>query len=98
LGDDSPPLVVDVRGRDEFTGPLGHLQGARNIPLDELAGRMSELSAFRDRQIVLVCRTQMRSAKAAAALTAAEFGKVSVLRGGMEQWNREGLALDGRST
>jgi uncharacterized membrane protein YdjX (TVP38/TMEM64 family) len=36
--------------------------------------------------VVLVCKTQMRSAKAAALLTAAGIPRVSVLRGGMVEW------------
>jgi hypothetical protein len=31
--------VIDVRGPEEFIGPLGHIAQARNLPLDELAGR-----------------------------------------------------------
>ena len=31
--------VIDVRGSDEFTGPLGHIATARHIPVAELDGR-----------------------------------------------------------
>ena len=34
---EQPPLVIDVRGPGEFTGPLGHIAGAMNIPLDQVA-------------------------------------------------------------
>jgi uncharacterized membrane protein YdjX (TVP38/TMEM64 family)/rhodanese-related sulfurtransferase len=88
------PVIVDVRGRDEFVGDLGHLEGAGNIPITEFPGRIGELDAFRTRKIVLVCRTQMRSAKAAAALTKAGFRDVAVLRGGMLEWSRQGLPVD----
>jgi len=87
-----------VRGLDEFVGALGHLRNARNIPVDELPSRISELAEFRERDVILVCRTQMRSAKAAALLTDAKFSGAHVLRGGMEQWNRLGLPVEGRST
>lgn len=36
LGDALPPRVVDVRGPGEFTGPLGHIDDAENIPLDQI--------------------------------------------------------------
>ena len=36
-------VVVDVRGADEFAGELGHIQGACNIPLNDLPQRMAEL-------------------------------------------------------
>jgi rhodanese-related sulfurtransferase len=88
------PVIVDVRGRDEFVGDLGHLEGARNIPITELPGRISQLDPFRTREIVLVCPTQMRSARAATALTEAGFRDVAVLRGGMLEWSRQGLPVD----
>lgn len=89
------PIVIDVRGVDEFAGELGHLRGARNIPLPELPQRIAELAGLKDRELALVCRTQMRSAKAAADLMSAGFRKVTVLRGGMVEWNRRRLPLEG---
>lgn len=86
--------VVDVRGPDEFTGPLGHIETALNIPLDELPARLTEIRAFQDRSIILVCKTDKRSAAAAATLGDAGFRDVSVLRGGMEQWNRDGRSVE----
>jgi rhodanese-related sulfurtransferase len=82
------PLIIDVRGPDEFAGELGHLAGARNIPLSELPQQLSDLDRFKERPVVLVCRTQMRSAKAAAMLQEAGFRDVAVLRGGMVEWAR----------
>jgi len=85
--------VVDVRGPDEFTGPLGHIETALNIPLGDLAERMTEIGASRDRRVILVCKTDKRSA-AAATLGDVGFRNVSVLRGGMEQWNRDGRPVN----
>ena len=82
------PLIIDVRGPDEFAGELGHLAGARNIPLPELPQHLRDLDRFKERPVVLVCRTQMRSAKAAAMLREAGFRDVAVLRGGMVEWAR----------
>jgi sterol desaturase/sphingolipid hydroxylase (fatty acid hydroxylase superfamily)/rhodanese-related sulfurtransferase len=80
------PLLIDVRGPDEFTGELGHIEGARNIPLADLAQHIPELERFKADEVVLVCRTQMRSAKAAAMLSEKGFRRVAVLRGGMVDW------------
>jgi uncharacterized membrane protein YdjX (TVP38/TMEM64 family)/rhodanese-related sulfurtransferase len=88
------PVIVDVRGADEFVGPLGHLPGAINIPVADLPARLSEVKAFADEPVFLVCRTDRRSAAAAAILKEATFGEVHVLRGGMERWNREGLPVE----
>jgi rhodanese-related sulfurtransferase len=86
--------ILDVRGPDEFTGPLGHIATARNIPVAELAGRLTELAGLEEEPIVLVCRTDKRSATAARSLRAAGFARVSVLRRGMEQWNEMSYAVD----
>ena len=84
------PLVLDVRGRDEFAGPLGHIPGAANLPLPGLSARVAELTADR-RPMVLVCLTDKRSARAASEIAASGRRDVSVLRGGIERWRREGF-------
>jgi uncharacterized membrane protein YdjX (TVP38/TMEM64 family)/rhodanese-related sulfurtransferase len=89
--------VVDVRGPDEFRGPLGHIQGASNMPVGELPSRLSELDKLRGSPLVVVCRTDKRSASAAAVLREAGFRDVQVLRGGMERWNQRGLPVDDRA-
>jgi len=87
------PLLIDVRTADDFVGPLGHIPGARNIPLEELPARLAELEPSKQRPLTLVCRTQKRSLTAAHQLKQAGFTDVCVLRGGMEQWNRDGFAI-----
>jgi rhodanese-related sulfurtransferase len=89
--------IIDVRGADEFTGPLGHIAAARNIPVAELDGRLAELAEIERGPIVLVCRTDKRSTAAAQTLRAAGFTQVSVLRRGMERWNEAGLPVEARA-
>jgi rhodanese-related sulfurtransferase len=79
--------LLDVRGPDEFHGALGHIPGSQNIPLAELPARLGELRHPQERPIVIVCRTDVRSARAAALLRAAGFRQVEVLRGGVTGWN-----------
>jgi uncharacterized membrane protein YdjX (TVP38/TMEM64 family)/rhodanese-related sulfurtransferase len=80
--------VVDVRGPDEFAGPLGHIPRSINVPLDQIETRLSEINAVAGRQVVLVCKTDKRSAKAAEILRAHGVDQVRVLRGGMESWHQ----------
>ena len=89
-----PVTVLDVRSPEEFTGPLGHIANARNIPVAELDSRVIELSGMEKTQIVLVCLTDKRSTAAARTLRAAEFSQVSVLRRGMQGWNEAGLPVE----
>jgi rhodanese-related sulfurtransferase len=96
LGQKPTPVVVDVRGADEFTGELGHIAGAHNISLGELPGRIGEIEPYKESTIVLVCKTQMRSAKAADLLRQRGFRHVSVLRGGMVEWVRQHGSSQGK--
>ena len=64
LAGEGAPIVVDVRGPDEFDGPLGHIDGARNVPLAELPASIPELAA-EGRPLVLVCLTDQRSSPVA---------------------------------
>ena len=86
------PVIIDVRDPDEFAGPLGHITGALNIPVDSLLGRLDQVKAAHGRQIVLVCKTDKRSARAAATLREAGVGSATVLQGGMEAWNNRNTA------
>ena len=88
--------VIDVRGPDEFAGPLGHIAKARNVPLAELPGRIEELRSLIETPVVVVCRTDKRSASAAALLDEAGFRDVAVLRGGMVRWNEARLPVADR--
>lgn len=87
----APQTILDVRGADEYRGELGHIPGALNIPLADLAQALSRLEPLKAADIVVVCRTDKRSAKAADMLQGAGFRGVGVLQGGMEQWNRHGF-------
>jgi rhodanese-related sulfurtransferase len=86
----SPPLVIDVRGPEEFTGPLGQIEAAQNIPLDQIASRTADLLS-QQRPLVLVCHTDRRSAAAAEQLRRAGGSNVAVLRGGMVAWRSRSM-------
>jgi len=96
LGGEKAMTVIDVRGPDEFTGPLGHIPGARNLPLNELPRYIAELGSLTEKPIVLVCHADKRSASAAALLGDAGFRDVAVLRGGMVRWTEAGLPVADR--
>lgn len=78
--------VVGLRDALEFRGEAGHIGGARNIPLPELPSRIEELAAWREGGLVLICRTHVRSGKAARLLATRGFGGLLLVRGGMNAW------------
>ena len=85
--------VVDVREPDEFNGPLGHVEGARLIPLGTLGQSMTALK--KEKPIVAVCRSGARSAQATQVLTQAGFDKVANLSGGMLRWRAQRFPVEG---
>ena len=88
-----PPLILDVREPEEYTGELGHIAGSMLIPLKNLTARASELETHKDRHIVAICRAGVRSTTAAAILTGLGFEQISNLKGGMVEWNDRGLPV-----
>ena len=85
--------IVDVREPAEFNGALGHVPGARLVPLGSLAARAGELS--KERPIVTVCRSGARSAQATVLLGKAGFNRVANLAGGMLRWHAQRLHVEG---
>jgi len=80
-------FLLDVRSPEEFEA--GHLPGAVNIPHGELAARIAELSAARERDIVVYCRTGVRSGQALEVLDKAGFKRIFHLRGDYTRWSEE---------
>lgn len=81
--------LLDVRTPAELSGELGRIAAAKNIPLDELRARASELP--QDKPVVVVCQTGKRSAMATVILKKAGFSKVANVAGGMTRWRELGL-------
>lgn len=85
--------IIDVREPAEFNGPLGHVPGARLVPLGKLGEAAPEIS--RARPVVTVCRSGARSAQATVLLAKAGYSKVANLSGGMLRWRAQRFAVEG---
>jgi phage shock protein E len=84
---DQALFVLDVRTPEEYAA--GHLPGATNIPHDQLAARLGELSGARERDVVVYCRTGRRSAEALETLDKAGFKRLFHLKGDYTRWTEE---------
>ncbi|HEV2301297.1 MAG TPA: rhodanese-like domain-containing protein, partial [Stellaceae bacterium] len=86
--------LLDVRPEDEFA--QGHLPGALNLPLAQLARRLSELPAARE--VVAYCRGPwcVLSFEAVALLRGRGY-RVRRLEDGFPEWKTAGLPIDGGS-
>lgn len=97
LADLSAPAiaVLDVREAAEFGDALGHIAGARLLPLSALAEQLGSLPA--GTPIVTVCRSGTRSAQASVLLGKAGHTEVANLAGGLLRWRAEGLPVEGEA-
>ena len=79
--------VEDLR-RDHGFGLQRHVDGAVNLPLPELAGRVGELNG---RPLAVVCASGYRSTVAASVLERSGFHRLYNVAGGMKAWIESGL-------
>lgn len=77
--------LLDVREPHELE--ISKISSAVNIPLGQLAGRLSELDSADD--MVVLCKSGSRSMRALELLSSAGFKKVKNLKGGINAWARE---------
>ncbi|PWT99546.1 MAG: hypothetical protein C5B52_10495 [Bacteroidetes bacterium] len=84
-------LILDVRNEDEFANKskfnwrnIGNIKNAKNIPLEKLKDRAGEISAWKDKPVVVYAfSNNPESYDAAATLIQMGFANVYVLDGGI---------------
>jgi rhodanese-related sulfurtransferase len=92
LQDEPGMIVLDVRSRDEYESPTGHLKGARLIPVEELPSRLGELESLRSSTVVTYCHSGHRSHHAMMFLKKNGFQVIN-MSGGIIDWLRKGLPV-----
>ena len=85
-------VVIDVREHQEWAE--GHVPGARHIPLGDLSKYLRELEKHKGHHVICLCRSGMRSARAAALLKKAGYDNVYNLKGGIGAWRGAGLPVE----
>jgi hydroxyacylglutathione hydrolase len=82
-------LVIDVRQANEYAA--GHVPGSVHFAAGSLPDRLDDLP--RDRPIVTICASGMRSSIAASLLRSAGFADVSWVASGVPAWEAAGYAI-----
>jgi rhodanese-related sulfurtransferase/DNA-directed RNA polymerase subunit RPC12/RpoP len=86
-------VLLDVRTAGEFEGSslfrstYGHFKNAININIEELEARVSELTKYKDQEILVYCSHSIRSPRAAIILNKQGFKNVKNLAGGVSTFN-----------
>ncbi|WP_339316679.1 rhodanese-like domain-containing protein [Paenibacillus sp. FSL R10-2734] len=76
-------LLIDVREPEEYKS--GFIPGAKNIPLSQLEQRLGDIP--KDRDVLLYCRSGMRSKNAARILGKHGYTRLAHLQGGISSWD-----------
>lgn len=84
-------LILDIRSADAFS--RGHIVNAKNIPNDELDGKIEQLQQYKSSPIVAVCDAGITTTKTVNKLREAGFESVFGLKGGMSGWGQAGLPV-----
>jgi rhodanese-related sulfurtransferase len=80
-------LLLDVRTPEVFVAHLGHIPGAKLIPLSELDQRIDAIKKLQNKEIILYCSKGIRSARAVRTLKSNGIFAKNMI-GGMEEWNK----------
>lgn len=89
IDNEEGPFVLDVREPfEQYQSKLDY-ENSTLIPLGELADRLNEIEAQKDQEVVCMCRSGGRSAKACEILEKEGFENVANLKGGINQWAKD---------
>ena len=83
--------VIDVCDATEFAA--AHVAGAKNVPLGDLANGKG-LPGNKKTQLIIVCATGVRAAKAVTQLKAMGYENAQSLGGGLKAWREANLPID----
>lgn len=91
LQNDDDAVVIDVREDAEFK--RGHVINAVHMPLGQLEKRVNEIVKHKDRPVIAVCESGMRSQRACKSLHKHGFTKLNNLGGGMGAWAKANMPV-----
>jgi len=85
------PLLLDVREVNEFRD--AHLRDAKHIPLGQLGAKIEQIAAWKDKPVIVYCRSGNLSGVACNQLAKQGFTKLYNLGGGILAWQHDGLPV-----
>ena len=91
MSHEADSVIVDVREDSEFQS--GYIQDSLHIPLSAFKSRINELDNYKQKNVILGCRSGSRSARACNMLKKNGFEKVHNLRGGIMAWENDNLPI-----
>ena len=91
MNNNEDALVLDLRTSADYKN--GHIKGAKNTPLSELASKVDSYASYKDKPIVLYCNSGNTATAAIEILKKAGFAQINNLEGGIAAWKEANLPL-----
>ncbi|MBE9564527.1 MAG: rhodanese-like domain-containing protein [Proteobacteria bacterium] len=91
MNNNGDALVIDIRTANEFDG--GHIKGAKNMPLSDLTKTVADVTASKDKPVLIYCNSGNTAGRAIKILQNAGFVKISNLAGGIAAWKEANMPL-----
>lgn len=85
LSENKDILLIDARKEKEYKE--GYIENAINIPVEDMESKVNELGDYKDKAIVIYCRTGKRSAEAAKILSENGFTNVTNVVDGVSEYS-----------
>ena len=80
-------IIVDIRTPEQFKA--GHILNAINIKTDDI----KSLIKYKQKEVVIVCDSGAQAGSFSASLKKDGFDKVSILRGGVQAWQKAEMPI-----
>ncbi|MBK1641179.1 hypothetical protein CKO12_04680 [Chromatium okenii] len=84
-------VVLDVRPAADYA--KGHILGAINLPMNGFSKQLATLQKYREKPLIVSCRSGAQSSMACGQLRKAGFTAVFNLQGGVLAWESAGQPL-----
>ena len=85
-------VVIDVCEAAEYAN--GHVSGAKNIPLAQLAEKLPAVAKNKDLPVIFTCQSGTRSGSAVRIAKGLGYAKAQSLSGGLASWRAASLPVD----
>ena len=91
LKEDSSVTLIDARTSEEFAA--GHVPGAINVPIADLAGYAKTCRNTSEDIVTTMCGSTGRGEKASTILHSHGMANVQVMKGGLKAWREAGFPI-----
>jgi len=91
MNNNEDALILDIRPKADYKN--GHIKGAKNTPLSELAGKIDSYMSYKDKPVVIYCNSGSTATGAIKQFKKAGFDQINNLEGGIVAWKDANLPL-----